>query len=318
MLLLLVGCVSSYVVRAHEEKSFVSHMRSYGLLFTGDEYHFRFGVYLANARRVREENAKGRSFRVGLNHLATFTPAEYKALLGARPRPVGKPKASKRVRDDPPDSFDYRDKGAVNPIKDQGQCGSCWAFSAIGAQESQYFLVNGTLQSLSEQNLVDCVNTDYGCDGGLPQDAYDYVIRYQGGKFETEKDYPYTAQDGKCRWDASKGTSNIVRYDTVIEGNETDLLQKVWTQGPVSVGIDASSWDFQLYSGGVYDEPDCSSYDLDHGVVVIGWGSDQGKAYWLVRNSWGTDWGIQGYIEMSRNKRNQCGIATSAIVPVDQ
>jgi cathepsin L len=318
MLSLLVGCAASYVVRAHEEKSFVSHMRQYGLLFTGDEYHFRFGVYLANARRVREANARGRSFRVGMNKFATLTPAEYKALLGAKQRPIQQAKASKRVRDDPPDSFDYRDQGAVNPIKDQGQCGSCWAFSAIGAQESQWFLATGSLLNLSEQNLVDCVATDYGCDGGLPSDAYNWVIKSQGGQFELEKDYPYTATDGKCKWDSSKGTTTIKGYHKVISGNETDLLVKIWTAGPVSVGIDASSWDFQLYSGGVYDEPDCSTTELDHGVVAIGWGTDNGKAYWLVRNSWGTDWGISGYIEMSRNKNNQCGIATTAIVPFDK
>jgi cathepsin L len=318
MLSLLVACAASYLVRAHEEKSFVSHMRQNGLLFTGDEYHFRFGVYLTNARRVREANARGRSFRVGLNHLATLTPAEYQVLLGAKARAGRKAKPAKQVRDDPPDTWDWRDKGAVNPIKDQAQCGSCWAFSAIGAQESQWFLVSGSLLSLSEQNLVDCVGTDYGCGGGWPSDAYDWVIQYQGGKFELETDYPYTAEDGQCKWDATKGISLITGYDSIISGNETDLLQKVWIRGPVSVAIDASSWDFQLYSGGVYDEPDCSTTELDHAVVVIGWGSDGGKLYWLVRNSWGTDWGIKGYIEMSRNKNNQCGIATTAIVPVDK
>jgi cathepsin L len=316
MLCLLLASISSALIKPHEEKSFISFMRAHSLSYTGDEYQFRLGLYLANARLVREHNAKG-TFRVALNHLAVLTESEYKALLGFRRLHALKALNRKGRSADPPASLDYRDQGAVNPIKDQGQCGSCWAFSAIGAQESQWYLTNKVLLSLSEQNLVDCVDTDYGCDGGLPSDAYDYVISKQAGHFELESDYPYKAYDQSCKYDASKAITTIKSYITVKEGDESDLQDKVWNNGPVSVGIDASSWDFQLYSSGVYNEPGCSTTDLDHGVVVIGWGVSGSTPYWLVRNSWGRSWGIQGYIWMSRNKNNQCGIASMAIVPVD-
>jgi C1A family cysteine protease len=143
------------------------------------------------------------------------------------------------------------------------------------------------------------------------------VISNQNGQFELESDYPYKAYDQSCKWDASKAITKILSYINIKAGDENDLLNKVYSNGPVSVGIDASSWDFQLYTSGVYNEPGCSTEDLDHGVAVIGWGVSGSTPYWLVRNSWGTDWGINGYIWMSRNKQNQCGIASMAIVPVD-
>jgi cathepsin L len=155
--------------------------------------------------------------------------------------------------------LDYRDQGAVNPIKDQGQCGSCWAFSAIGAQESQWFLTSRVLLSLSEQNLMDCVDGGAPCECALPSDAYDYVIAKQGGKFELESDYPYKGGEQSCKFDPSKAVSNIVGYIVINRGDENDLQDKVWNNGPVSVGIDASSWTFQLYSSGVYNEPECST-----------------------------------------------------------
>jgi cathepsin L len=219
-----------------------------------------------------------------------------------------------------PDSLDYRDYGAVNAIKDQLQCGSCWAFSAIGAQESQGFLTFGTLLVLSEQNLVDCDANDAGCDGGLPSIAYEWVIIHQAGQFSLSSDYPYAARDQSCQFGDHAPASQIVGYISTLEGDESDLQVQLAGTGPVAAGIDASWTSFQLYQSGVYDEPRCGNGedDLDHGIVVIGYGTDAATPFWIVRNSWGTGWGEKGYVRMSRNKNNQCGIATTAVIPIDK
>jgi cathepsin L len=313
----LFGLASAALIAPHEEKSFVNWMRTTNQLFTGDEYQLRLGIYLANARYVREHNQAG-TFRLGLNKFAALTPAEYRSLLGRRPgaRVVGQQNV-KPLKADPPASIDYRDKGVVNAIKDQGQCGSCWAFGTIQAAESNYALKFGTLNSCSEQNLVDCVTTCDGCDGGLEELAYQYIINKQAGLLNTEASYPYTARDGTCKYNAAGGINKVVSYQNGKSGDESYLLNLVGTVGVADVAIDASQNSFQLYSSGVYNEPRCgnSEYDLDHAVGCIGYGTASGTDYWLVRNSWGTSWGQKGYIQMSRNKNNQCGIATDALVP---
>jgi cathepsin L len=145
--------------------------------------------------------------------------------------------------------------------------------------------------------------------------AYDYVIKSQGGKFALESDYPYVPVIGTCKFDKSKGVGSISKYIPVVVGDEEDLATKIQTYGPASVGIDATHASFQDYSGGIYDEPACTPEDIDHGVGCVGWGSESGTKYWIVRNSWGTSWGIQGYINMIW-KNNQCGIASMADVMV--
>jgi cathepsin L len=308
------------LIPAHQEKRFVAFMRDNGYSFTGSEYHFRFGLYLSHARHVQEHNAAGLGFTLSLNKFAVYTPAEYKFLLGARPSShdpsLSTPFAASDR--DPPDSWDWRTEGAVLPVKDQGQCGSCWAFSAISAQESQNYIVNKVLTSLSEQNLIDCVVYCTGCDGGSVSSAYNYVIQRQSGKFNTEAGYPYTAREDPCRFSEADATSLLVATGTVVPESESALLNVVYLYGPVTVLIDASHVSFQLYKSGVYDEPACSTSNLDHALVVVGYGAFGTVEYWIARNSWGTSWGEDGYILMSRNKGNQCGIATLGIIPKDE
>jgi len=296
----------------NEERQFLSWMRNTNQFFTGDEYHFRLGVFLSTARYVEEFNRKGASFKLGLNHLSHLTPSEYKSLLGAFV-PDTEMRPTIENTNAAPESFDWREKGAVNAIKDQAQCGSCWAFSAIQTCESAYFIAKKTLLSLSESNLVDCVTSCYGCNGGWPYKAIDYVIKNQGGKFNSEEDYPYVAQTRKCAYNAAKAIGSVSGYKSIPK-NEEQLKEAVYTYGPASICIDASCASFHSYSSGIYNEPKCSSLFLDHAVGCVGYGSENGKDYWIVRNSWGTSWGEQGYVRIARNAKNMCGVASSVII----
>jgi len=174
-----------------------------------------------------------------------------------------------------------------------------------------------SLVSLSEQNLVDCSTAEgnEGCNGGLMDQAFQYVIKNRG--IDTEASYPYTATGpNTCEFNRANVGATISNFHDVPSGSESSLLDAAFQQ-PTSVAIDASHMSFQFYNGGVYNEPACSSSQLDHGVLAVGFGLYQGSTpYWLVKNSWGTSWGLQGYIMMSRNKNNQCGIATAASYPI--
>ncbi|XP_028968920.1 cathepsin L [Galendromus occidentalis] len=210
---------------------------------------------------------------------------------------------------------DYWLEGYVTPVKDQGQCGSCWAFSTTGSLEGQHFKATGKLVSLSEQNLVDCSGDEgnNGCEGGLMDQGFTY-IKNNGG-IDTEESYPYNAEDGDCAFKSNAVGARVTGFVDIDSGSEKALQKAVATVGPVSVAIDASNDSFQLYKEGIYDEPACSSTQLDHGVLAVGYGSENGVDYWLVKNSWNTVWGQDGYIKMARNKDNQCGIASQASYP---
>jgi len=223
---------------------------------------------------------------------------------------------TKTVNPEAPDTWDWRTKGAVTGVKDQGQCGSCWSFSATGSTEGAWFLAKSQLVSLSEQNLVDCSTPEgnQGCNGGLMDSAFDYIIKNKG--IDTESSYPYKATGpNQCEFKAADIGATISSYYDVTSGDENDLLNCVY-KTPTSVAIDASKSSFQFYKTGVYYEKKCSSSQLDHGVLAVGYGNEGGADYWLVKNSWGSSWGDNGYIKMSRNKSNNCGIATAASYPI--
>lgn len=315
MLAFLIGLASSSLKFLAEERNFLNWMRSTNQYYVGDEYNLRLGLYMARSRFIQEFNKrKGNTFTVGFNKFSCYTPAEYKTLLGFRmDKNTFKQGPKKTTSFKAPDSLDWREKGVVNPIKDQAQCGSCWAFSAVSTCESAYTIKTGTLLSYSEQNLVDCVTLSFGCNGGNPSYAISYVTGSQGGQFNSEEDYPYKAVGGTCSFDSSKAIGKVTSYHSVFFHSESDLLSKLVSYGPVSVAIDASQTSFNSYQGGIYQDSSCSSWFLDHAVAAVGYGSEDGTDYWIVRNSWGVSWGEQGYFRLLRGQ-NMCGIASSALV----
>jgi len=290
------------------------------------EEAFRETVWLANVGIIMEHNAleeSGRStFRLGENALADLTTAEIVFLrngLRVSGRPGGRAGPGARPNDLPA-AVDWRMNGTVTGVKDQGSCGSCWAFSATGSLEGQHALATGALTALSEQNLVDCAMKEgnHGCFGGLMDFAFQYVK--DAGGLDTEASYPYTAHTGTCAYKPASSGANLTSWVDITRGSEGELQQAVATIGPVSVAIDASLPTFHFYKEGVYQDTRCSSTHLDHGVLAVGYGTlaTKGTAqeYWLVKNSWGEAWGAGGYIMMARNQDNACGIATKASYPV--
>jgi cathepsin L len=268
----------------------------------------------------KEEELDGRhGFTTAINEFADLSNEEFVKLYNnykMKPRTGENPTFLAPENVQLPESIDWRTKGYVTGVKNQGQCGSCWSFSATGSLEGQHFRKTGKLVSLSEQNLVDCSGKqgNEGCNGGFMDYAFNYIQQNKG--IDTEASYPYTARDGTCKFNANNVGATVAGHKDIPSKDENALKAAVGTVGPISVAIDASHFSFQLYSKGVYNERQCSQTALDHGVLAVGYGTAGKKDYWLVKNSWGPSWGMKGYIQMTRNKNNQCGIATDASYPL--
>ncbi|KAJ3598292.1 hypothetical protein NHX12_001803 [Muraenolepis orangiensis] len=265
---------------------------------------FRREVWMINQQMISVHNLETREER--LQWLAPLhIPSDLQRAPSAFEPAAGDPL---------PDSVDWRDKGYVTRARDQGFCGSCWAFSAVGALEGQLAKTTGKLVELSPQNLVDCSGSfgNHGCEGGFMHLAFKYVIENKG--IDSENAYPYKRRERKCKYEASFSAANCSGY-TILPQSESALQRAVAIEGPVSVAIDASQVTFAFYTSGVYNEPYCTQV-VNHGVLVVGYGILEGQEYWLVKNSWGRRFGEKGYIRMSRNRGNQCGIAVYCSYPI--
>lgn len=209
-----------------------------------------------------------------------------------------------------PKEKNWVDEGAVTPVKNQGSCGSCWAFSVAGNMEGVYKVAHGELPSLSEQQLVDCdhdcmeykgqKSCDSGCNGGLMPNAMAYGIR-EG--MTTEAEYPYTGKAGTCQYTTGQGKYRFSEW-RAVNGTDADMVAALNEVGPLSVGVDANMWQF--YMGGVFNLP-CGK-SLNHGVLLVGYGvKGAKKEFWIIKNSWGAGWGEKGYIRLIREK-DKCGV----------
>ncbi|TNN42162.1 Cathepsin L2 [Liparis tanakae] len=280
-------------------------------------------------RQMIEDNNEGffmgrRPFTMAMNRYGDLTEQEYQVLQGAlidsQFAKRGKTASSRRLRANAKKLgayfVDYRTMGYVTEVKDQGFCGSCWAFSTTGAIEGQIYKKTGQLVSLSEQNLVDCSRSygTYGCSGAWMANAYDYVV---SNGLQASDAYPYSSVDTQpCYYDSRQAVAHIKDYRFIPKGDEQALADAVATVGPITIAIDADHSSFLFYSSGVYDEPLCNPNSLSHAVLLVGYGSDGGQDYWIIKNSWGSSWGEGGYMRMVRDGSNTCGVASYALYPV--
>lgn len=304
-----------------------SYKSEHNKVYDDEETENRYMLaFLSNLEAIHKHNElfkRGEStFEMDVNHIADLPFDEYRKLNGFR-RTFGDARRNATATFMPPynmkvpDHWDWRDHGYVTEVKNQGMCGSCWAFSSTGSLEGQHKRKFDKLVSLSEQNLVDCSRKygNNGCNGGLMDNAFTYIKENHG--VDTEVSYPYKGRDMKCHFNRKTVGADDNGFFDLPEGDEEALKVAVATQGPISVAIDAGHQSFQMYKKGVYYEPECSPENLDHGVLVVGYGTDDdGSDYWIIKNSWGMMWGEKGYIRMARNRDNHCGIATKASYPI--
>jgi len=312
---------------------FEAHCQQYGKYYLHDpkEHARRLNIFKKNLRLIEQHNKKDVGYKLAMNHFGDMDDEEFKKImLPKAPKPAIKSEYVKMdyevlPRDaklNAPNSIDWVKLGAVTMVKDQGACGSCWTFGTTGTLEGAWFVKTGQLLSLSEQQLVDCAwgyswsgaGGNQGCDGGFASGALQWII--DNGGIATEANYPYIMQDAFC---LSSDLSSGVQVQAYVNVTPTeDALKVAVANGPVAVAIDASHPEFRFYSSGVYYQADCKNDvdDLDHEVLAVGYGNYQGQDYWLVKNSWSTHWGNQGYVMMSRNRDNNCGIATQPNYPI--
>ncbi|WJX45303.1 putative cysteine protease rd19b [Trifolium repens] len=309
-------------VRLGAEHHFNEFKHRFGKVYSSkDEHDYRFNIFKSNLHRAKRHQIMDPSAVHGVTRFSDLTPREFRnSVLGLRGVrfPSDANAAPILPTDNLPADFDWREHGAVTGVKNQGSCGSCWSFSTTGALEGAHFLSTGELVSLSEQQLVDCDHEcdpeekgscDAGCNGGLMNSAFEYILK--SGGVMREEDYPYSGTDrGACKFDKKKIAASVANF-SVVSLNEDQIAANLVKNGPLAVAINAVY--MQTYVGGVSCPYICSK-KLDHGVLLVGYGSGayapirmKEKPYWIIKNSWGENWGENGYYKICRG-RNVCGV----------
>ena len=287
-----------------------------------EELKERFEIFVSNIYIIETHNSdETQNFTMSINHFTDLSEEEFKEAYisgyikyngyGCKPFPT-----SNEMEVNLPETIDWREKGAVTSVKDQGQCGSCWSFSSTGAAEGAWAISAGQLINLSEQQLVDCASGfkygSHGCSGGQMDGGFKYLIE-NGQCLDAE--YPYTS--GKTKTEGScRSCDNVAKFASCcdVKSNDETVLKMAVAQQPIAVAIEADTRYFQFYSGGVLDSVDCGT-KLDHGVLVVGYGEEDGKKFWLVKNSWSSDWGEDGYVKIARSNTAGPGICGIAMEP---
>lgn len=342
-ILITFNCFVYADISEQDELAWKEYKTKYNKTYNSEaEDIYRMKIFLDNRQYVLSYNIKEKSkssFTQGLNHLSDLSQHEINRLLNGF-----------RLEKEPdrqvdgvlwtillslndslstptdrawyenifsPPTLDYRTTGRVSKVKDQGSCGSCWSFATTGALES-ILASQGKGVLLSEQNLVDCSNKygNHGCSGGLMDQAFNYVHDHG---IMSQNDYPYTGKDESCKFSKEKSITTVRGSFILPSGNEALLRMVLSMTGPIPIAIDASSKSFHSYKSGIYNDRSCrnSLNSLNHAVLLVGYGTNRNYGdYWLIKNSWGSNWGDNGYIKIARNRRNLCGVATYAVLPI--
>lgn len=291
----------------------------YNKTYTKQEENRRKTIWIQNVDFINKHNIEAdmgfHGYRLGMNKFGDMTTNEFiRTPNGSRGYSLVNGSTFLPPNNlNLPETVNWTKEGYVTSVKDQGFCQSCWAFAATGGLEGQHFRKTKKLVRLSDQNLVDCNKENLGCTAGSPENAYRYIER--NGGIDKEESYPYIGKNGRCRFRPSEVGANCQGFVQVPAGDEFSLQKAVASIGPIVVSLDASKKSFKLYKRGVYDDKACSKKLISHYALIVGYGEYQNKKYWLVKNSWGTSWGMDGYIMISRNQDNQCGIANQAVFP---
>jgi C1A family cysteine protease len=290
---------------------------------SNDHYYTIMQKWINNNDYIDKINQEGRSYTLGHNQFSGMDELDFSQYVNNN-QLNGSFKVYESNETWIPESVDWRNNNSVTPVKDQGQCGSCWSFSTTGSLEGIYAIQTGELVSFSEQQLVDCDNLrhggkDHGCNGGLMDNAFSWI--HDNGGLCSEESYPYISGSGeteKCQTTCDLLPHSQIKSWVDVASTDKALMTAI-AQQPVSIAIEADQKDFQLYQSGVLTS-ECGT-TLDHGVLVIGYGTENGEDYYLVKNSWGTSWGDEGYIKLGRGPsyndgQGQCGILLQASYPV--